>query len=65
MPYFKCVACKASLYSAAGPVDVIGDLCPDCGFLLEPQASVAESRLGARRWIDDDGVAPDAGPPVV
>ena len=36
MPHFKCVACKTRLYSAAAPADLVGDLCPGCGSLLEP-----------------------------
>jgi hypothetical protein len=97
MPYFKCVACKTRLYSAAGPADLVGDLCPGCGSLLEPvgelsevvgfrsirsrdsasdggassthrriadrfgdllarrESFLAQARLDARRWIDDDG----------
>jgi hypothetical protein len=97
MPHFKCVACKTRLYSAAGPVDLVGDLCPGCGSLLEPvgqlaevvgfrsirpresaadgdalgthqriadrfgdfiarrEAILAQARLDARRWVDDDG----------
>jgi hypothetical protein len=42
MPYFKCVACKTRLYSAAGPADLVGDLCPGCGSLLEPVGELAE-----------------------
>ena len=38
MPHFKCLACKTRLYSAAGPGDLVGDLCPTCGSLLEPGA---------------------------
>ena len=42
MPHFKCVACKSRLYSAAGPADLVGDLCPGCGSLLEPVGELAE-----------------------
>jgi hypothetical protein len=42
MPHFKCVACKTRLYSAAGPDDLVGDLCPGCGSLLEPVGELAE-----------------------
>jgi hypothetical protein len=97
MPHFKCVACKARLYSAADPADLVGDLCPGCGSLLERVGELAEvvgfrsirshesaadgsalgthqriadrfgdfvarreeilaqARLDARRWVDDDG----------
>jgi hypothetical protein len=97
MPHFKCVACETRLYSAAGTADLVGDLCPGCGSLLEPvgelaevvgfrsirsresavdggapgthqriadrfgdfvarrEAILAQARLDARRWVDDDG----------
>jgi hypothetical protein len=42
MPHFKCVACKTRLYSAVGPDDLVGDLCPGCGSLLEPVGELAE-----------------------
>ncbi len=42
MPHFKCVRCKARLYSEAGPADSVGDLCPGCGSLLEPVGELAE-----------------------
>jgi hypothetical protein len=105
MPHFKCVACRTRLYSAAGPDDLVGDLCPGCGSLLEPvgelsevvgfqsirgragaadggasgmhqriadrfgdfivrrEALLAQARLDARRWIDDEGrFRPERGP---
>jgi hypothetical protein len=97
MPHFKCVACRARLYSEASPADAVGDLCPGCGSLLEPvgelaeivgfrsikpragvaaggaagmherladrvddfharrEATVAQARLDAARWLDDGG----------
>jgi hypothetical protein len=97
MPYFKCAPCKTRLYSAAGAADLVGDLCPGCGSLLEPvgefaevvgfrsirsgdsaadggasnthqriadrfggfvarrEAFLAQARLDARRWVNDDG----------
>ena len=42
MPHFKCVACRTRLYSAAAPADLVGDLCPGCGSLLEPVGELAE-----------------------
>jgi len=42
MPHFKCVACRTRLYSAAGPPDLVGDLCPGCGTLLEPVGDLSE-----------------------
>jgi hypothetical protein len=61
MPHFKCVACKTRLYSAAGPDDMVGDLCPGCGSLLEPVGSLAEI-VGFRSIKSRDGAA-DNGPP--
>jgi hypothetical protein len=97
MPRFKCVACKTRLSSSAGASDLVGDLCPECGSLLEPvgelsevvgfrsikprdsmaldeaqatheriadrlddflerrQAILAQTRLDAQDWVDDDG----------
>ena len=96
MPLVKCLACKTRLHSAAGPDDLVGDLCRGCGSLLEPagepdevagfrsirarasaadgaagthqriadrfgdfvarrEAFLAQARLDARRWVDDDG----------
>ena len=42
MPHFKCVGCKTRLYSATAPADRVGDLCPECGSLLEPVSELAE-----------------------
>jgi hypothetical protein len=61
MPHFKCVACKTRLYSAAGPDDMVGDLCPGCGSLLEPVGNLAEI-VGFRSIRSRDGAA-DNSPP--
>jgi hypothetical protein len=42
MPHFKCVACKSRLYSAAAPTDLVGDLCPGCGSVLQPVGALTE-----------------------
>lgn len=42
MTYFKCVSCKARLYSAAEPDSLVRDLCPGCGAMLEPVGELAE-----------------------
>jgi hypothetical protein len=59
MPHFKCVACKTRLYNAAGPPDLVGDLCPECGSLLEPVGTLSEL-VGFRsiRSRDSDPDAP-------
>lgn len=56
MPHFKCVACKTRLYSAASPPDLVGDLCPECGSLLEPVGELAEI-VGFRAIKARDGAA--------
>ena len=61
MPHFKCLACKARLHSAAGPDDLVGDLCPGCGSLLEPVGELAEI-VGFRAIKDRDGAAADSAP---
>lgn len=42
MPHSKCVACKTRLSSSGAPADLVGELCPICGGLLEPVASLVE-----------------------
>jgi hypothetical protein len=61
MPHFKCVACKTRLYSAAGPDDLVGDLCPGCGSLLEPVGELAEI-VGFRAIKPRDSAAEDIPP---
>jgi hypothetical protein len=61
MPHFKCVACKTRLYSAAGPDDLVGDLCPGCGSLLEPVGELAEI-VGFRAIKQRDSLADDSPP---
>jgi hypothetical protein len=61
MPHFKCVACKTRLYSAAGPAELVGDLCPGCGSLLEPVGELAEI-VGFRAIRHRDGAADDSPP---
>jgi hypothetical protein len=59
MPHFKCVACRTRLYSAAAPADLVGDLCPRCGSLLEPVGELAEivgfQSIRQRNSAADDG----------
>jgi hypothetical protein len=61
MAHFKCVACKTRLYSAAGPTDLVGDLCPGCGSLLEPVGELAEI-VGFRSIKHRDSTAEDSPP---
>ena len=61
MPHFKCVGCRTRLYSAARPADLVGDLCPGCGSLLEPVGGLAEivgfQSITQRDSTGDDGRA--------
>jgi hypothetical protein len=50
MPHSKCVACKTRLYCSGAPAEMVGELCPDCGGLLEPVGSLVEV-VGFRRVI--------------
>jgi hypothetical protein len=52
MPHFKCVACGTRLFSAQAPTDLVGDLCPGCGSLLEPIAPSGTHRRIAERFGD-------------
>jgi hypothetical protein len=36
MTYFKCICCKAHLYSVASPDGLACDLCPGCRTMLNP-----------------------------
>jgi len=42
MPHYKCVPCRTRLYSPGPPPELVGDLCPECGSLLEPVGALAE-----------------------
>jgi hypothetical protein len=48
MPHSKCVECKTRLYSSGAPAEMVGELCPGCGALLEPVGSLVEV-IGFRR----------------
>ena len=54
MPHYKCVACKTRLYSAGRPTDLVGDLGPGCGSLLESVGNLAEV-VGFRSITPADG----------
>ena len=66
MPHFKCVGCKARLYSTAARADLLDDLCPRCGSPLEPVGKLAEivgfqsMSLEPERWLDDGGSSREA-----
>jgi hypothetical protein len=65
MPHFGCLACKTRLRSTESDADLIGDLCPVCGSLLESVGDLGEivgyrvietrgstSRSGASRAVE-------------
>jgi hypothetical protein len=56
MAHYKCEACKTRLYGAGSPPDLVGDLCPECGSLLEPVGGLAEV-VGFRLIKPRDGTA--------
>lgn len=63
MPHYKCTTCKARLRVSRTPDELVGDLCPECGSLLEPVADLAE--LIGFRTIErfDDSVDAAQTPP--
>jgi hypothetical protein len=58
--YFKCVTCKARLYTVARPDLAIRDLCPGCGAMLEPVGELAEV-VGYRSIQLRDTAEPQVG----
>jgi hypothetical protein len=48
MRHSKCVVCKIRLSSAGAPAEMVGELCPGCGSLLEPVGTLVEV-IGFRR----------------
>ena len=62
MPHLKCAGCKARLYSPASSADPVGDVCPDCGCLLEPVEELAEL-VGFRSIKSPDGRVEAVAPP--
>ena len=54
MPHFKCDACQTRLYRARAPREQVGDLCTECGTLLEPVSELAEL-VGLRSIRPRDG----------
>jgi hypothetical protein len=61
MPHYKCEGCRTRLYTAVGPPDLVGDLCPSCGALLEPVGELAEI-VGFQSIKPRDGAADDSAP---
>lgn len=42
MPHYKCARCKTRLRVSGTPAELVGDLCPGCGSLLEPVTDLAD-----------------------
>lgn len=61
MPHYKCAACKTRLHVSESPAELVGDLCPQCGSLIEPVADLAE--LVGLRSIESVDRAPDSRRP--
>ena len=58
MPHCMCAACRIRCSSEGSAADVVGDLCPYCGSLLEPVTDLS-AVVGFRRITLSDE-APDA-----
>jgi hypothetical protein len=61
MPHYKCGACKVRMQVRGNPHELVGDLCPDCGSLLQPVGDLTE--LVGFRSIKSVDVAGDAATP--
>lgn len=61
MPHYRCFACRLRLDRSEPPAELDGDLCPECGCLLEPVADPAEL-IGFRAITPVDQAA-DGEPP--
>ena len=48
MRHLKCVVCKIRLSIPGAPAEMVGELCPSCGSLLEPVGTLVEV-MGFRR----------------
>jgi predicted RNA-binding Zn-ribbon protein involved in translation (DUF1610 family) len=42
MPHYKCEACRARLHVSRKCAEFVGNLCPECGSLLEPVTEFAQ-----------------------
>ena len=67
MPHSKCVVCKIRLSSAGAPAEMVGELCPSCGSLLEPVGTLVEvigfRRVSLRHDVLEPDIAMAAAPP--
>jgi hypothetical protein len=42
VPHYRCEACRVRLYVQGDPLELVGDLCPECGSLLQPAGELSE-----------------------
>ena len=56
MAHYKCGACRARLQVSGQPAELVGDLCPECGSLLEPVVDLTEL-IGLRSIQSVDSAA--------
>jgi hypothetical protein len=56
MPHYTCAKCRLRLRVAGAPAELVGDLCPECGSLLEPAAAL-EGLIGFRTVTHADAAA--------
>ena len=61
MPHYKCEPCKTRLHSPDPQPELVGDLCPECGSLLEPVGELAEV-VGYRSIRPRDSAASSEAP---
>jgi Zn-finger nucleic acid-binding protein len=61
VPHYKCTTCRTRLRVSVRPAELVGDLCPKCGSLLEP-ATGLETLVGfaAIERLDAPGDAPQS-----
>lgn len=48
MPHYMCVACRTRCQIPGAQTDLVGNLCPTCGSVLEPARDLA-ALVGFRR----------------
>jgi hypothetical protein len=56
MPHYKCDVCRTRLHLSGKSAELLGDLCPECGSLLERVTELTEL-VGFRSMASRDGDA--------
>ncbi len=62
MPHYKCEGCKARMHASGAPAELVGNLCPECGALLEPVTELTEL-VGLRSITPRTGAAVERSEP--